>query len=152
MTGVQTCALPIFVITGGGTDANSPLTYEGNLGQGVPEKFGSGVTVQNSGSQPSEIRIDQDQAPTAGQDTWNLNTYAENDSSCGWIFIAPNQQHASYVIPPESQNYQYFSVMNPSLAAGDSTTFSSMFFYQIVSGSTADHYMSAIISAVAPIN
>jgi hypothetical protein len=70
--GKATLAPYALVITGGGTDPGSPLTYEGNLGQGVPEKFGSEVTVQNSGSQPSEIRIDQDQAPTAGQDTCSL--------------------------------------------------------------------------------
>ena len=140
------------VISGGGADPGSPLTYEGDLGQGVGEKFGSEVTVQNSGSQPSEIKIDQDQPPTAGEDTWNLTSYREDEHSSGWVFIGPNQQDASYVMPSSSPNYERFSVMNLSLAPGGSSTFSSMFFYPMVSGSAADHYMSAIISAVAPIN
>jgi hypothetical protein len=139
-------------ISGGGTDPDSPLTYQGTLNQGVPEEFGSQVTVQNNGTELSEIKIDQNQAPTAGADTWTLTSSRENDNSCGWVFISPDNQRGTYVMSPSDRDYDVFSVMNPGLAAGNSATYSSMFFFPTVSGSTADHYMSATISAVAPIN
>ena len=137
-------------ITGGGTDPGSPLTYQGTLEQGVPEEFGSQVTVQNTGTDVSEIKIDQNQAPTAGADTWTLTSHRENDNSCGWVFINPDNERGAYVMSPSAQDYDVLNVMNPGLNAGDSATYSSMFFFPTVSDSTADHYMSATISAVAP--
>jgi len=139
-------------ISGGGTDPGSPLTYQGTLEQGVPEEFGSQVTVQNIGTQVSEIKIDQNQAPTAGADTWTLTSSRESENSCGWVFISPDNERGAYVMSPSAQGYDVFNVMNPGLAAGDSATYSSMFFFPTASDSTSDHYMSATISAVAPIN
>jgi hypothetical protein len=139
-------------ISGGGTDPGSPLTYQGTLEQGVPEEFGSQVTVQNTGTQVSEINIDQNQAPTAGADTWTLTSYRETENSCGWVFISPGNERGAYVMSPSARDYGVYNVMDPGLAAGDSATYDSMFFFPTASDSTSDHYMSAIISAVAPIN
>jgi hypothetical protein len=138
-------------ITGGGTDAGSPLTYQGALNGIVPEQYGSQVTVQNTGTQLSEIKIDQNQAPTSGDDTWALgggNAY----EVAVWGFHGNTCDTA---VVPDAFAYPtswHMGVLDPGLTSGGSDTFDTSFQFPTATRSMSDHYMSATISAVAPIN
>jgi hypothetical protein len=138
-------------ISGGGTDPGSPLTYEGALNSIVPEKFGSQVTVQNTGTQGAEIKIDQNQAPTTGDDTWALGGGNYNEVAV-WGFHGNTCDTA---VVPDAFAYPapwHMGVLDPQLTSGGSDTFGTSFQFPTQSNSMADHYMSATISAVAPIN
>ena len=138
------------VVTGAGTDSGSPLTFEGQLGEFGYEKFGSQVTVQNIGTQATDLKLDVDQLPHSGSDTWNLSSFDGPDTAI-WGFWSP-RAGGSEVLPTSNPVYSAFGTLEHGLAAGDSDEFESYFEFPSSSSSTADHYMSAIISAVAPIN
>jgi hypothetical protein len=133
------------VLSGGGTDSQSPLTYEGLLGQTVAEKYGSTFTIQNVGTQVADIRISQDTPPTANSSTWGLGVWSPYLAT--WRFF--NGIHSSYVLPNYDAQYVNVSQMT-ELNPGGSDTFSSSFGFPQTSDSSADHYMSATISAAAP--
>jgi hypothetical protein len=138
-------------ITGGGTDPGNPLTYEGMLGDYAWEKFDTAFTVQNSGTQSTDLKLDVDQLPQAGGDTWNLST--DSGANTGfWRFFAWTSGRHSTVLPVSDPAYSWDSTLERGLGAGSSEDFSSGFGFPTQTNSTADHYMSATISAVAPIN
>jgi hypothetical protein len=137
-------------ITGGGTDPGSPLTYEGMLGTEVWEKFGAEVTVQNSGTQVTDLKLDVDQLPHSGDGTWNLSARSDADTGI-WSFYS-ERAGGSEVLPTSDPWYSTYSTLEHGLAAGDSDEFGSAFDFPTSSSSSSDHYMSATISAVAPIN
>ena len=137
-------------ITGGGTDPGSPLTYEGMLGAEPWEKFGSQVTVQNAGTQVTDLKLDVDQLPQSGDGTWNLSARSGADTGI-WSFWS-QRAGGSEVLPTSDPWYSTYNTLEHGLAAGDSDEFGSAFDFPTSSSSMADHYMSATISAVAPIN
>jgi len=139
------------VISGGGTDAGSPLTYGGNLAQWAMELYGSNTIVQNVGTQEAAITIGVNELPTAGTDVWNLATDAD-DNQAMWCFGNDTKGRWLYVLPQSDPNYGLWSLADPNLAAGSSDSLHSMFAFPTSSGSSEDHYMSATISAVPAIN
>jgi hypothetical protein len=137
------------VISGGGTDSNNPLTYQGNLGQDVGELYDNRVTVQNVGTQNARIRLDVNQLPTGGSDQWNLSDFSA-PGPAAWFFSDGTGYHSAFAVPTSDPDYAWNSTLNNSLAAGDSNTYYTRFIFPTSSNSSEDHYMSATISAVAP--
>ena len=138
-------------ISGGGTDSGSPLTYQGSLNSNVPEQYSSRVTVQNTGTEGAEIKIDQNQAPTTGDDTWALGGGNANEVGV-WGFHGNTCDTA---VVPDAFAYPapwHMGILDPELTSGGSDTFDTTFQFPTATQSMADHYMSATISAVAPIN
>ena len=135
-------------ISGGGTDPGDPLTYEGNLGQFVWEKYGSQVTVQNSGTQDAELKIDVNELPHADSNIWNLSAMGGADTAI-WTFWSP-KTGGSEVMPSSDPWYAAYDVLDHNLLAGSSDSFESALQFPTSTGSTADHYMSATVSIVAP--
>jgi hypothetical protein len=136
------------VVSGGGTDPGSPLTYQGNLGQWAGEMYGSQVWVQNVGTQDGQIRIAADQLPTDGNSTWGLSAYGTGEDVASWTFYGPSDEAA--VLQQSDPDYSSFSLLDNDLGAGNSTWFNSEFRFPTFSSSNGDHYMSATISVVAP--
>jgi hypothetical protein len=137
------------VVTGGGTDSNAPLTYEGNLGDWTGEMFGSRVWVQNVGTQDAQIRISANQLPTDGNSTWGLSAFGAGENLASWIFYGPSDE--AVVLQQSDPNYDEFCLLDPNLVAGDSTWFNSEFRFPTLSSSTGGHIMSATISVADPI-
>jgi hypothetical protein len=137
------------VVSGGGTDSNNPLTYQGNLGQWAPEQFGSEVIIQNTGTQMAEIRIAANQLPTAGGNQWGLSPFnTDGTDLAAWEFSSP--YGAARVVPVTDPNYYDYSRLVNFLPSGGSAWFDSAFRFPTSTGSSADHFMSATISVVAP--
>jgi len=136
------------VVSGGGTDSNNPLTYQGNLGEWAQEQFGSEVTIQNTGTQMAEIRIAADQLPTAGANQWGLSPGYTGTDLAAWEFAGPFG--GAEVVPVTDPNYYAYSRLVNFLPSGESVWFGSDFRFPTSTGSSADHYMSATISVVAP--
>jgi hypothetical protein len=132
------------VISGPGTDPGNPLTYQGNLGQHVWEQFGSLVTVQNVGTQETQLSIVSAQLPSDGEGTWNLDTAAGADTA-SWAF--DGSDHLATVLPEFSPDS---GILSYGLSAGQSDSYESSFTFPTSSSSSSDHFMSATISAVAP--
>jgi hypothetical protein len=148
--GVAVLAPYAIVVSGGGVDAGSPLTYEGLLGGIGVEKWGSQTTVHNVGTADAELQIDQNQAPTAGTDVWEFTSGYTTAHSCGWGFVDASNGHNSLVLPTSDAQYYQMSVLANQLDAGQSRAFNSQFFFPRFTSSLEDHFMSATISAVAP--
>jgi hypothetical protein len=129
------------VLTGGGTDSNNPLTYQGNLGQEVGEEFGSWVTVQNIGTAgDAQLTVTAAQLPSDGNSTWNLGTDAGPDTAT-WTFFGGHR--ASMVLP----DYPYgIQTMEPGFYPGQSESFQSSFAFPTSSSSSGDHFMQATIA------
>jgi hypothetical protein len=138
------------VVSGGGTDPGNPLTYQGelNVGPWAEEMYGSQVSVQNVGTQDAQIKITADQLPTAGSNVWGLSSHIAGADVAGWCFEGPTSD--AYVLQESDPAYNDWSVLAPNLAAGNSTWFDSYFHFPMATSSSADHYMSATISAAAP--
>ena len=141
------------VMSGGGTDPSSPLTYQGNLGQVVKEEYNSPITVTNVGSMDTSIKVDVNQLPTDGDNhTWNLagSTYMDrNPDTALWGFGDEGEGNA-FALPPSDPDYSRYSEFPGVLAPGDSGTMQSIFGFPASTSSMGDHYMSATFSAVAP--
>jgi hypothetical protein len=135
------------VLSGSGLAGYDPLTYEGMYSERVFERYGNEVTVQNVGTQTARIMFTGDQSPTDGVNTWEFTDWYGPDAA-EWTFN--NGWRTAWVLPDTSPYYNAFNTIDPGLASGDSDTLSSQFRFPSSSGSTADHYMSATISAVAP--
>ena len=131
------------VISGGGTDPGSPLTYQGNLGQQVGEEFGSQVTVQNTGTQQAQLRVTAAQLPSDGNSTWNLDTQPGVDTAT-WSFYGYSR---GAMVLPDYSPYG-FGIMNYGLPSGQSDSFVSSFGFPTSSTSSGDHFMQATISVV----
>jgi hypothetical protein len=128
------------VLTGGGTDSNNPLTYQGNLGQEVGEEFGSQVTVQNTGTQDAVLTVTAAQLPSDGNSTWNLDTQPGINTAT-WTFFGGHR--ASRVLP----DYPYgIQTMEPGMYPGQSESFQSSFAFPTSSSSSGDHFMQATIA------
>jgi hypothetical protein len=142
------------VITGGGVDQNSPLTFQGNLGQVVKEEFDSPITVTNVGSMATRIKVDANQFPTdSGNHTWNLaaSTYGQGSPDTAlWGFGNEGEFGAAFVLPPSDPDYSQYSEFTYGLAPGTSFTVESIFGFPTSTSSMGDHYMSATFSAIAP--
>ena len=139
------------VVSGGGTDPGSPLTYQGNLGHWAMEMYGSNTTVQNVGTQDAAITIGVNELPTAGTDVWNLATCPDSNQAV-WEFENDTKGRGLFVLPQSDPNYAFNTVADPDLAAGSSDSLQSVFVFPTSVGSSEDHYMSATISAVPAIN
>jgi hypothetical protein len=135
------------VVSGGGINSWDPLTYQGNLGQDVGEVLDNRVTVQNVGTQNASIKVDVDQLPSAGGNTWNLGTVIGADQAL-WFFSDGTGYHSAMVVPSSAPDYAWASRLNQSLAAGDADTFYTRFVFPTSTSSMSDHYMSATISVV----
>ena len=135
------------VITGGGTDPGSPLTYEGALGTRAEEKFGSVVTIENAGTEASQVKLDVNQLPTDGSDVWSLRAN-NGPGQAGWEFY-DFQGHGGIVVPTDDPHYSDYSALDRNLDSGGSITLGSFFDFPTSTGSSADHYMSATISVQA---
>jgi hypothetical protein len=98
----------------------------------------------------TDLKLDVDQLPQSGDDTWNLSASHGADTGA-WIFWS-ERAGGSEVLPTSYPWYSTYSTLEHGLAAGDSDEFASAFDFPTSSNSSADHYMSATISAVAPIN
>ena len=136
------------VVTGGGTDPGVPLTYEGNYGQDVFEKYDSRVTIQNTGTQTGQVLLDVDTLPTNGSDTWNLTSWF-GPSAAEWSFQAEGHSRA-WALPTSDWHHDMYCTVDESLASGGSESLQSRFKFPSSSGSTSDHYMSATLSIAAP--
>jgi len=136
------------VISGGGTDSNNPLTYQGNLGEWAPEQFGSEVMVQNTGTQAAQIRIAADQLPTDGSNQWGLTVFGSGTDLAVWDFHGPSG--GNEVLSPTDPDFSTFCTLDTSLPSGSAVWFGSAFRFPTASSSSADHLMSATISAIAP--
>jgi hypothetical protein len=136
-------------ITGGGTDPGNPFTYQGQLGQMVPEQFGQRVVVQNSGTQDGAVSVDVNELPTAGTDVWNLATNADSNEAV-WILQNETRLRDCWVLPESDPHYAFSNTADPDLVAGNSDSLSSWFLFPLSSGSSEDHNMSATISIKAP--
>ena len=137
------------VVSGGGTDAGSPLTYQGNLGQWAYEMYDSHTTVENVGTQDGAISIDVNELPTAGTDVWNLAT-SPNSNQAVWNFGNDTKRRGFIVLPQSDPSYGYNNIADPDLAAGSSDSLVSVFVFPTAAQSSEDHYMSATISVKAP--
>jgi hypothetical protein len=137
------CAI---VISGGGVDEGEPLTYQGNLGEWADEEYGNRVTVQNVGTQPTQITIAANELPTAGSNVWGLNAYGSGADSASWTFWGW-QRDAAVLSPSDPEFYMGNSVLDWELGSGDSDQYFSRFQFPTSSSSSADHFMSATISA-----
>jgi hypothetical protein len=138
-------------VSGGGTDPGSPLAYQGALNSLVPEEYGSRVTVQNTGTEGAELTIAVDQSPTSNGDTWALGGGNANEVAV-WGFHGATCDTA---VVPDAWAYPsswHMGVLDNDLTSGNSDTFDTSFQFPTQTNSTADHYMSATISAAAPIN
>jgi hypothetical protein len=138
------------VVSGAGVDAYEPLTYQGSLGQYSPEQYGGEVTVQNTGTQAAEIKADVGSLPSDGNSTWNLSLNPGMDNASWHFYATYPYNHDTFILPTSDPNYDFFSVLVPSLASGDARSFTSAFGFPTASSSSGDHTMSAVISVVAP--
>jgi hypothetical protein len=143
------------VITGGGVDQDSPLTYQGNLGQAVKEEYDTPITVTNVGSMGALIKLDMNQPPTDGDShTWNLagpSSYGDGRPDTAlWVFGNDGEFGAVCVLPPSDPDYSQYSEFLRGLPSGNSWTVSSIFVFPTSTSSMGDHYMSATFSAIAP--
>jgi hypothetical protein len=133
------------VLSGSGLSGSAPLVYEGTYAERVSEKFDSEVTVQNAGTHDVQIILTADQSPTNGANTWAFTDDFGPDAA-EWTF-SPGL-HTAWVLPETSPRYDSYNTIDYSLGAGNSDVLNSQFRFPSSSGSTADHYMSATISAV----
>ena len=134
-------------ISGGGTESFDPLTYEGSLGQQVNEKYGSQVTAQNTGTQAAQLRLDVSQLPSDGNSTWDLDV-GSGMNTASWIFWGYNG--IAQVLPSNNYYYGSNSVLSDLTYPGQADTYNTSFRFPTSSSSTADHYMAATLSVVAP--
>ena len=137
------------VVSGGGTEPGSPLTYQGNLGQWVEDMYAQEVMVQNVGTQGAQLRITANQLPSDGSsNTWGLSAFGAGDNLASWRFWGPSAE--ARVLQESDPLYGMYSMLDYNLNAGDSTWFNSDFCFPTFTNSSADHYMSATISVVDP--
>jgi hypothetical protein len=142
------------VITGGGTDPSSPLTYQGTLGSFAQEEYDARVVIQNTGTQDARIMADVNGLPSDGASTWNLGSPGlGNPDTAEWFFGTEDSgsySHLFWVLAPSDPYYGQLSECPSVLSSGDSLTLGSVFHFPTSTSSMGDHYMSATFSAVAP--
>jgi hypothetical protein len=101
------------------------------------------------GTQGAQVRITANQLPTDGSaNTWGLSAFGTGDNVASWNFFGPSDEAA--VLQESDPYYGIYSTLDYNLNAGDYTWFNSDFRFPTFTNSSADHYMSATISVVAP--